>query len=65
MLELVIYERDYKGNITNKQISVQSSKGYDLYKFFHKNVPPVKSKGKAASRKEAEKIQRDLNSEDN
>ena len=61
MLELVLLERNIKGEITGKQLSVVSDRGYDLWAFFEKHsVPRKKKAGKAATKAEAEKVLKNL-----
>lgn len=61
MLELVLLERNIKGEITGKQLSVVSDKGYDLWKFLEKHAAPRKKRaGKATTKAEAEKVLKDL-----
>ena len=35
--ELVMYERDRKGNVTRRVISCQSDNAYEIWEFFNKN----------------------------
>lgn len=62
MIELSILERNLKGEPTGKRLEIKSDSGYEIWRFFSKNQPPVKRKRKsrAASAEEAQKVLNEL-----